>query len=193
MPTLDDNQGFYVYAHCLQDMTPFYIGKGRLCRAYDTSANRRNVRYNRTVDKFGRENVLVEIQKCLSEEEAFMRERMVISALRMSGVDLCNFTDGGEGTSGWKHPPEVIQKLSIASRGQIKTKETRAKISAVHKGKLISEQTRLRMSMAHTGVAKSKEAIAKSASTRKGIPRTEQQKLNIALGKLKSALLRGSE
>lgn len=45
-----------------------------------------------------------------------------------------NFTAGGEGTTGYKHTEETIQKIVASNTGQKRSEETRKNISESHKG-----------------------------------------------------------
>ena len=45
-----------------------------------------------------------------------------------------NFTIGGEGTTGYKHTKETIQKIIASNTGQKRSEETRKNISESHKG-----------------------------------------------------------
>jgi len=46
-----------------------------------------------------------------------------------------NSTEGGEGSSGFKHTEKSKIKMSIATKGQVVSDETRAKLSKIRKGK----------------------------------------------------------
>lgn len=145
---------FYAYAHIKPDLTPFYIGKGRIYRA--RSLGRRNTRHQRTVEKYGAENIIVEVMECRSEAEAFFREKMAILALRECGVQLANITAGGEGPAGYKWikpspkrgipmSDEQKQKLSILAKGKRTSDDVKEKIGAAIRGKKRSAETRARM------------------------------------------------
>lgn len=108
-------QHFCAYVHFKPDMTPFYVGKGSVKRAHDLKPKRRNDWHGRIVAKYGAENIIIETMPCKSEAEAFLRESLAIKALRITGVKLCNMTDGGEGASGLKHPPRSKEFLKVLS------------------------------------------------------------------------------
>lgn len=59
-----------------------------------------------------------------------------------------NMTDGGGGTSGFKHTDEELEKMRIVSTGRIPSAETRQKISIANTGKVFSEEHRRNMSIA---------------------------------------------
>ena len=111
---------FYVYIHYTLDNKPFYVGKGKGNRAYHKHG--RSTWWNRIVFKHG---LIVEIQEYfLTEEEAFNREKSLIVTLKENKFELCNLTNGGDGTSGWKHSKETKEKMSLAKINRIISKET---------------------------------------------------------------------
>lgn len=140
---------FYIYLHCKPDGTPFYVGKGTKKRAHNM-ANRTEW-HKRLVAKHGVKIVLFPMA---SEQVAFDNEIVWIAALRSSGFELCNLTDGGEGPSGNKKSPEVVEKTARAHRGMKRSEETKRKISEAKKGKPkapISEETKAKISAAMRG------------------------------------------
>ena len=82
-------------------------------RAY--SKTNRNKHWRNIVAKHG---LRVEIFSCwTTEQEAFEDERFLIACFRNGfGVELCNYTDGGEGSSGYKQTEEQKAKISASSR-----------------------------------------------------------------------------
>lgn len=64
------------------------------------------------IRKYGESNFIFRIIEILpTEEEALSREIKWISELRIAGYSLYNLTDGGDGSSGYKHTPETIAKI----------------------------------------------------------------------------------
>ena len=98
MPTYPS--GFYVYAYLREnDLTPYYIGKGKSYRAW--SHHRPHI-YLPT----DRKHIIIIIDN-LTEEIAFDWEKILIKLYgrkdNNTGI-LRNLTDGGEGKSGWIMP-----------------------------------------------------------------------------------------
>jgi len=132
---------FYVYEHWRLDRDEcFYVGKGKGNRAYNMK--KRNRHHKAVVAKVMREGFAVDIRIVLcglSEKEAFKLEVDRISFWRLSGADLTNMTNGGEGASGFKMPEDVRKKMS---QSQLKRAprsphsiETRMKIGLASKGR----------------------------------------------------------
>jgi hypothetical protein len=129
-------QKFYVYL-LIDPRTGavFYVGKGTGKRAKvhfsASSLKRRNMK-NSTIKAIISENLspVVEIVSTdLSEPEAFDVEKTLIAKYGRRDIGtgiLTNLTDGGEGTSGYRHAP--------------RSEETRRKISEAHKGMRYSEE-----------------------------------------------------
>ena len=127
----------YAYIHCKPDTTPFYVGKGSVKRSKKLYG--RNEHHTRTVEKYGKENILIGRIECSSDEIAFELERGLVKCLKRSGVELTNQTEGGLGglqdqeawNKGKKLSPEHRAKLSAARMGK----------SPWNKGKQMSEST----------------------------------------------------
>lgn len=110
--------GFYVYILKKPNGDIFYIGKGHGRRAFDFSPSRRTKHFLNIINKYGRENIIIEQIPCMYEAEAFRIEKMHIRLNREYGKGgLINLTDGGEGASGRK--PSVKQLIGL-SKGRSK-------------------------------------------------------------------------
>lgn len=129
-------QDFYIYLHLTADEgIPFYVGKGRLRRAY--TKHGRSDFWKNIVQKHGFHVEI--ISTGLNEQDAFLHEKRLISfyGKRRSGDGpLINLTDGGDGVSGcnegnqnWRH--------------RVETDETRRKKSESHKGIKRPDHSRL--------------------------------------------------
>lgn len=171
---------YYTYLHRrASDNLPFYVGKGQDRRS--ESAKNRSKRWHQTVADHGLKVEIVATWN--TEQEALDHERFLIWCFRDMGYSLCNLTSGGQGVSGLKHRPDVIEALRRRSTGNSYRKGKKASEATLHrmslsqKGKRLSEEHRARMSAAKIG---NKNALGKGS--RKGIPRSQETKEKIAAG-----------
>ena len=153
---------FYVYEHWRLDRDEcFYVGKGKNKRAY--TMRDRNSHHRAIMAKLSREGSGMEVRMVatgLTEDEAFALEVERIAFWREAGVDLANYTNGGDGVSGLKMSDEAKAKMSAAKKG------LPGKITML--GRKHSEETKAKMSAAHSGVKKSPEHAAKVGLRHKG-------------------------
>ena len=164
----NENREFYVYLHIrLDNMTPFYVGKGKRDRAYDLD---RSDFHNSVRDEYDCKVVIIKDK--LTESQAFRLEKRMIKyyvltlgyGIPIKGYDnydhdlpyLTNFTWGGEGTSGLnafanKTPEEmeiIRRNLSESHKGIQFSEEHKQNLSKSHSGKQFSEETKRKMSEA---------------------------------------------
>lgn len=176
---------FYVYVHKrASDGTVFYVGKGHGKRA--RSSTGRSAYWKRIVAKHG---CIVEIVASgLLEWYANELERDLICSIGRE--NLCNLTDGGEGTAGLKRKPlpEVSRlKISAALKGRKspRSKEHQAKLSATLRGRKtgpLPEAQRAKIGSAHVGKTRSKEqraAMSEAQRRRVRKPLSESHKAAI--------------
>lgn len=130
---------FYVYVleNPLKDGEPFYVGKGRGRRSQSHIAEARSGKNSHkcnTIRSILAEGLLPTIKMVdvdLSEDVAFDLEIAMILMLgrRDCGTGtLTNKTDGGEGSVGYKHSPESIEKIRLSQIGKTVSEETRQRI-----------------------------------------------------------------
>jgi len=94
----------------------------------------RNNYWCKVVAKYGKPEVKI-LAEWDTEQEALQHEIELIKEYREQGLELCNLTDGGEGTSGYKHSAEHIQKNSQARIGKpIHSDEFKEKMRVFHLG-----------------------------------------------------------
>ena len=87
-----------VYLHRRNDTNAiFYVGMGTIKRAKCHCG--RNKLWNRISKKHG--YTVQIICNNLTSQEAKLIERILIRKYREMGMELCNFTDGGDGRLGW--------------------------------------------------------------------------------------------
>lgn len=181
---------FYVYAHRRGDTGEiFYIGKGRGRRAHERHG--RNSLWTRISRKHG---YTVEIL-CdgLAEVEAFTIERKLIAAHHPA----CNFTEGGEGISGYRHTnetkaalrrahqgrkqdPAVVEARAAKLRGKKRSPEFSKWLSRVHTGRKASDEARQKMSAARTGLKRSASAIERTAQRHRGMRRSDEARAHMS-------------
>lgn len=137
----------FAYVHCKPDGIPFYVGKGALRRA--NYLGERNPHHQAVVNKYGKENVLVGMLECSTSAIAYELEKGLIKCLRFSGIQLTNFTDGGEG--GVNPTPETRKKISEAAKKRGVSDACRKACIAAKKGKPLSDDQKQRQSIAMTG------------------------------------------
>ena len=119
--------GFYVYAYLRQDGTPYYIGKGKATRAWNS---------NHTIHLPRRKQNIIILEQNLSEIGALSLERRMIRwyGRKDNGTGILrNRTDGGDGTSGIIVSEVTRKKLSGSLQG-------------VNKGRKHSDETKQKMS-----------------------------------------------
>ena len=134
---------FYVYAYLRKDGTPYYIGKGKGRRAYDTD------RVSKPPKDRSR---IVLLETNLTELGALALERRMIKWWGRKDLGtgiLYNKTDGGDGCSGLKLSSETKRKMSIAKTGIPRSEETKRKISLKNSNQIVSAETRKKLSEAN--------------------------------------------
>lgn len=171
---------FYTYLHCTPDGFPFYVGKGKGNRSIDFRRSRSSW-HKGIVKKYGKDNIKVYVFYCESEDQAFKDEIQQIAQLRSLGYKLCNLTNGGDGTSGYRPNEETRKKLSESRIGHIVSEETRKKLSASNRGKPRSEEARKKMSKAKIGSKRSPETCAKIAKSMTGRQVSDEFRLKMSM------------
>ena len=121
---------------------------------------------DRAISKYGIDTFkVVVIEECNTEKELNEREIYWIDFFNCKFPNGYNMTDGGEGSLGYKAPPELSARLSEMRKGRPNTPEQRAKISAKLKGKIFSPETCAKISaakMGHTVSDETREKLRKA-------------------------------
>lgn len=177
---------YYVYQLKSSDGLIFYIGKGSGRRMYkhlqiamgsSIVRNRNPKLYNKisSIIKKGGYVIPEIIFENFDENICLQKEIELIKNIGLK--NLCNLTDGGEGTSGYKLSDETKRKMSESKKGKKRffSKEHCKKLSeslkghkGYYKGKKLSEETKLKMSIAHKGKSFSTEHRQKISIGNKG-------------------------
>ena len=179
---MQEDRRFYVYMWYFKDTGEvFHVGKGTGNR-YKEKRIHRNQYFQNVVNKYP-ENVDVKIYKDnLTEEEAWILERQMISYYWSIGQCKTNLHEGGKGGyTGNYDSPERSRKISEALTGRPRKKgpdnplygthlseETKKKISKALKGKPFSEEHRKHLAEANRKQVKSQEEIDRIANLNKG-------------------------
>lgn len=106
---------------------------------------------------------------CSSSSIAYDLERGLIKCLKRSGVELTNFTEGGEG-------------------GSNPTPETRKRLSEAAKKRGVSEACQIAKVAAKKGKPLSEEQKAKQSLSMKGMVFTEEHRKNISISAKKRGM-----
>ena len=172
---------FYIYQHRKADTNAvFYIGKGKGQRY--TQKKGRNEYWHRVVAKHG--FVAEIIVGDLDEELAFLAEMEAIDQARKLGISLVNYTDGGEGSTGYKHTEEHKRKMLNNTYWQlVKTNGFKGKTHS-DKQKQKWTESRKGTPSPRRGVKLSDETKDKIRQARVNKPLTEEHRKNISSGLL---------
>ena len=159
---------YYIYIHFRKDnLQPFYVGKGKGRRVF--SKQGRSEYWKRIVNKYGYFPQIMENN--LTEEKAFEREKFYIQVLGRD--NLCNMTDGGDGTSGNKLSAETKRKIGENTSKKLK-------------GKKLPESTKKKLSL---NSPKCKKVINTLTGEIYNNPKEIADKYNINLNTLYAYLL----
>lgn len=106
--------GRYRYGEYEFDYEPFYIGKGKDDRWMDN--NHRSKYFKNKINKIkscGLEPLTIKIKENMIEDESFILESKSIKLIGRKDLEngpLINFTDGGEGISGYVFSEGILEK-----------------------------------------------------------------------------------
>jgi len=121
-----------VYTHSKPDGSIFYVGMGLPGRPYNAIS--RNHQWLSTAESAGGFKAHI-IEEFIAKDEAHELEELLIAELRERGAALCNLTNGGKGTAGYKASKESVARRSKKMKGIKRSAEFCAAISRAKKGK----------------------------------------------------------
>lgn len=190
---------YYVYCYFdprTDPPVPIYVGKGKGKRwKHHLKPSCENIILKSKIahmKELGLAPIIEILNSGLTNEEAISLEADLIlkyGRVNNESGTLCNFTDGGFGTDGYKHRPETIEKFVGQRKGKGQTEaqyrancsrkqsaESRAKISQSLKGiSTWTEERRLKHIANTTGSRRSEETKIKMSEQRKGKKQTPAQ------------------
>jgi len=105
--------GQYNYGSYEFEYEPFYVGKGKDDRINDKKNNHCEYKINK-IRGLGFETIRRRIIENIEENYSFELEKKLIKLIGRENLKegpLTNETDGGEGSSGYKHTEETLEKL----------------------------------------------------------------------------------
>ena len=116
---------------------PFYIGKGQRRRiehhfseARTTTKNHPKLQKIRKIESLGLSVIVRKVEENVSDADAQDFEMLFIAEARAKGIQLCNLTDGGDGSSGYRHTPESLEKIKASQLGVPKPESQKKALSA---------------------------------------------------------------
>jgi hypothetical protein len=160
---------YYVYQYLREDMTPYYVGKGKDQRAWQD--HKRSNGTNLLPKDKSKIQILA---KELSEQEAHLLETKLIAQygrIDLGTGILRNLTNGGEGNSGYVPPKEVIEKIASKNRGQKRPQHSKNMSGENNPfyNKSHTEETRKRMSANHADVSGANNPMYGKVHPNKGV------------------------
>jgi|TARA_B110000259_G_scaffold144359_1_gene162571 hypothetical protein len=189
---------YYVYQLKTSDGDIIYIGKGTGDRinkhvkiANHKSKNRdKNPKlYNKINSTINKGGYIIPEILFESELEGLCLDEEIRIITEIGLKNLCNLTEGGEGTSGYKLSEETKAKMSASKKGVKRgpmSEETKAKISASKKGskgywegKVLSDETKQKMSDIKKGKEFSEEHKQNISEALTGRKLSEEHKANL--------------
>ena len=121
-----------VYTHSKPDGSIFYVGMGLPGRPYNTIS--RNDQWLDTAKCAGGFKAHI-VEEFIPKDEAHELEELLIAELRERGANLCNLTNGGMGTTGYKPCKEAVRLRAEKMKGIKRSAEFGAAVSKGKKGK----------------------------------------------------------
>jgi len=183
--------GEYKYAEISFTYEPIYIGKGRdnrLTRHLYENSKSSNIHLKRILRllKFeGLQPIYMKLSTHEIEEESLLQEIKWIKMIGRQNLKtgpLVNFTNGGEGISGYKHTTEAKQKIINALKQRLpQSIEERKSKSLKLMGHFVDADTKRKISASLLGKKQKTETIQKRVIKLIGKKRTTETKKKMSL------------
>jgi hypothetical protein len=171
-----------VYKHIrLDNNSPFYIGIGKTeKRAY--SKNGRTEYWRKIVKKCGYEVEILfdNISYDIAKEKEIEFIKLYGRANINSGI-LCNLTDGGDGSLGFKHSSESLIKIGEKSKNRVKSIEQINKWKNSMKNYIISNETKDKIKKTLTGIKHTEERKNNQSKSHLGKTLSQETKEKISI------------
>lgn len=159
--------GKYAYGDYKFLHEPIYVGKGKRKRAYYFED--RNWMLREKLLEIGKPLIIL-LVKGRTESNALFLEKTLISLIG-KGFDkkgpLCNLSNGGKGSSGYKLSSDTIKKMCLAQKNHKMTEETKQKIRDSWANKSILEKEKIKKKISE--VVKGKKRIRNKPVWNKGM------------------------
>lgn len=172
-------KAFLVYEHWRPDRgVCFYVGKGKKKRAHSFQRNSRHDRIVAKLRRLGLEPEVRIVHSVETNDEASTLEIERIAFWRAAGASLANYTNGGDGTPGYRFSAAQREKVRKRATGRILSAETRTKMAASRRGGKRTAETKSKMS-ASASVAQ-KARFKRAMATKDGRAEVRQRMIAIA-------------
>lgn len=139
--------GEYFYEDLKFDFEPFYVGKGKGNRIFrhtylfKDEVNNYKINKIKKIKSLKLNPIILKLVDNLNETMAFEKEKEIILKIgRLENGPLVNFSDGGEGQSGYRHTENDKKRIGTGVKNSeryqksIKSEEHRKKLSDSLKG-----------------------------------------------------------
>jgi hypothetical protein len=153
--------GYYVYGNYIFEYEPFYVGKGKNGRSHvhlfeSKQKYNGNKHFSRKIKKIHKEccidPIIIKVKDTLTEDMAFEIEKEMIFVIGRSDKKLgtlCNLTDGGQGSSGYKFTSEQVEKCRKSHIGITLSDEAKKKVGKSSRERKYSDEVKRLRSEQH--------------------------------------------